>query len=159
MRGFPFALPIQVRFRDVDGMGHVNNAVYFTFIEAARTEYMYRINDTQTLQQVDWIVATASLNFRRAATYGDPLEVGVRPMHVGQTSFTLYYEVWDRAKGQLVADGQTVIVMFDYEARKPKPIHATLRARLERDLGPGQPAATVKRTASAKGRRRRSKTT
>ena len=158
MRGFPYSMPIHVRFRDVDGMGHVNNAVYFTFIEAARTEYMYRINDTQTLQQVDWIVATASLNFRRAATYGDPLEVGVRPTRVGQTSFTLYYEVWNRAKNELVADGETVIVMFDYQARKPKAVHATLRARLEKEVGLGSPAPAVKSSAGAKGRRRRSKT-
>lgn len=133
---FPFAMPVQVRFRDIDGMGHVNNAVYFTYIEAARTEYLMEVMGAKRLEEVDWIVASASLNFRRAVGYGDPLEVRVRPTKVGSTSFTLYYEIWDAKARALVADGETAIVMFDYAKRAKKPIDAALRARLERDAAP-----------------------
>ncbi len=124
---------MQVRWRDVDGMGHVNNAVYFTYIEAARTEYLYKLTRTERLEKVDWIVASASLNFRKAVAYGDPLDVKVRPTRVGATSFTLYYEIWGGAKREIVADGETVIVMFDYSKRVKKLISPTLRGRLERD--------------------------
>jgi acyl-CoA thioester hydrolase len=124
---------MQVRFSDVDGMGHVNNAVYFTYIEAARTEYLYKLTGTERVEKVDWIVASASLNFREAVAYGDPLDVKVKPTRIGATSFTLVYEIWNGAKKEIVADGETVIVMFDYSRREKKPISPTLRERLERD--------------------------
>jgi acyl-CoA thioester hydrolase len=130
---FPFAMPMAVRFRDLDGMGHVNNAVYFTYIEAARTEYLYRVTGVGRVEQVDWIVASASMNYRRAVSYGDPLDIRVRPTKVGTTSFVLYYEIWDAAKGECVADGETAIVMFDYAKRQKKPITPELRAKLEAD--------------------------
>ncbi len=134
MAKFPYAMPIAVRFRDIDGMGHVNNAVYFTYIEAARTEYLMQVMGAKTMGEVDWIVATASLNFRRAVAYGDPIEVRVRPAKVGTTSFTLYYEIWDTRDNAVVADGETVIVMFDYGSRAKKPIDAATRRKLEADL-------------------------
>lgn len=130
---FPFSMPVAVRFRDMDGMGHVNNAVYFTYIEAARTEYLMKVMGAKRLEDVDWIVASASLSFRRPVSYGDPIEVRVKPTKVGTTSFTLYYEVWDLREGAIVAEGETAIVMFDYGARKKKAIEPALRANLERD--------------------------
>ncbi len=132
MGSFPFAMQVPVRFRDLDGMGHVNNAVYFTYIEVARTEYLMQVMEARRLEDVDWIVASANLNFRKAAGYGDPLEVRVRPTKIGTTSFTLYYEVWDTREDALVAEGETVIVMFDYATRAKKPLSAKVRARLEK---------------------------
>jgi len=126
-------MPVQVRFRDIDGMGHVNNAVYFTYIEAARTEYLMRVMGAKAMDEVDWIVATASLAFKRPVAYGDPIEVRVRPSKVGSTSFTLSYEIRDTRDGGLVADGETVIVMYDYGKREKKPIPDPVRATLERD--------------------------
>lgn len=134
MPGFPFAMRVDVRFRDLDGMGHVNNAVYFTYIEAARTEYMMKVAGITRLEDVDWIVASANLNFRKAVGYGDPIEVRVRPTKVGTTSYTLYYEIWDTGKNELVAEGETVLVSFDYKAGTKKPIEPKIRTVLERDL-------------------------
>jgi len=140
MRGcmpkFPFAMRVEVRFRDLDGMGHVNNAVYFTYIEAARTEYMMKVAGITRLEDIDWIVASASLNFRKAVGYGDPIEVRVRPTRIGTTSYTLYYEIWDTGVDELVAEGETVIVSFDYKGAKKKPIDPKIRAALEHDATP-----------------------
>jgi acyl-CoA thioester hydrolase len=130
---FPFALRVAVRFRDLDGMGHVNNAVYFTYIEAARTEYMMKVAGITRLEDVDWIVASASLNFRKAVGYGDPIEVRVRPTKIGTTSYTLYYEIWDAGKNELVAEGETVLVSYDYKSQMKKPIEPAIRKALERD--------------------------
>ena len=136
MRGvakFPFSWPIAVRFHDIDGMGHVNNAVYFTYIEAARTEYLMKVMGAKRMDEVDWIVATASLAFKRPVAYGDPIEVRVRPSKVGTTSFTLWYEVRDTRDEGLVAEGETVIVMYDYAKHEKKPIPPAIRKTLERD--------------------------
>ncbi len=128
-------MPIAVRFRDIDGMGHVNNAVYFTYIEAARTEYLMRVMTAKRMDEVDWIVATAALSFKRPVAYGDPIEVRVKPTKVGTTSFTLFYEIRDTRDGGLVAEGETVIVMFDYAKLEKKPIPASVRKKLEADAG------------------------
>lgn len=130
---FPFAMPIAVRFRDLDSMGHVNNAVYFTYVEAARTEYLMKVAGIAKMEDIDWIVASASLNFRKAASYGDSLEVRVRPSKIGRTSYTLDYEIWDAKTRELVADGETVIVSFDYKRGEKKPIETATREKLERD--------------------------
>lgn len=132
---FPFVMPIAVRFRDIDGMGHVNNAVYFTYVEAARTEYLMQVMGAKRMDEVDWIVATAALAFKRPVAYGDPIEVRVRPSKVGTTSFTLWYEIRDTRDEGLVAEGETVIVMYDYAKHEKKPIPAPVRATLERDKG------------------------
>lgn len=126
-------MPIAVRFRDIDGMGHVNNAVYFTYVEAARTEYLMQVMGAKRMDEVDWIVATASLEFKRPVAYGDPIEVRVRPTKVGTTSFTLFYEIRDTRDEGLVAKGETVIVMYDYTTRAKKPIAPETRKLLERD--------------------------
>jgi acyl-CoA thioester hydrolase len=133
MAKFPFSMPIAVRFRDIDGMGHVNNAVYFTYIEHARTDYLMRVMRVKRIDEVDWIVATASLAFKRPVAYGDPIEVRVRPTKIGTTSFTLFYEIRDTRDDGLVAEGETVIVMFDYGKHEKKPIPAVVRKRLEAD--------------------------
>lgn len=126
-------MPIAVRFRDIDGMGHVNNAVYFTYIEHARTDYLMDVMGVKRMDEVDWIVATASLAFKRPVAYGDPIEVRVRPSKIGTTSFTLAYEIRDKRGDELVAEGETVIVMFDYAKHEKKPIPPAVRARLEKD--------------------------
>jgi acyl-CoA thioester hydrolase len=130
---FPFSMPIAVRFHDIDGMGHVNNAVYFTYIEHARTDYLMKVMGTKRMDEVDWIVATASLAFKKPVAYGDPVHVRVRPSKVGNTSFTLWYEVFDARDDSIVAEGETVIVMYDYTKRAKKPIPAPVREALERD--------------------------
>src|SRR6267142_4336182 len=103
-QGRPSSLARDARLRDLDGMGHVNNAVYFTYIEAARTEYMMRVAGITRLADIDWIVASANLNFRKAVGYGDAIEVRVRPTKIGTTSYTLCYEIWDTSVGELVAE-------------------------------------------------------
>jgi acyl-CoA thioester hydrolase len=129
----PFAMPVAVRFRDIDGMGHVNNAVYFTYVEHARTDYLMGVMGARRMDEVDWIVATASLAFKRPVAYGDPIEVRVRPSKVGRTSFTLAYEIVDTRDQGLVAEGETVIVMYDYGRRAKKEIPPAVRKRLEAD--------------------------
>ena len=99
-----------VRFRDVDAMGHVNNAVFLTYIEEARIAYLLRFGAEVT----QMILARAEIDFRAPLRDGDELEIGVRPAGVGTKSFELEYEV--RAADALAAEAKTVIVSFDYES-------------------------------------------
>ena len=110
MEGYDFVHQETVRFRDVDAMGHVNNAVFLTYIEEARIAYLLRFGAEVT----QMILARAEIDFRAPLRDGDELEIGVRPAGVGTKSFELEYEV--RSADAVAAEAKTVIVSFDYES-------------------------------------------
>ena len=136
-----FTHQLEVRFRDCDSMGHVNNAVYLTYLEEARFHHWRASGlrelasgpprDAAGLPQVPGvIVARVEIDYRRAAKYGELLRIQLGIAAIGRTSFTYEYEILDEA-GALVAAAKTVIVCFDYEAGKPVPISDELRRQLE----------------------------
>ena len=109
MDGFPFVQRETVRFRDVDAMGHVNNAVFLTYLEEARIEYLQRFGAGVE----DMILARVEIDFRAPLRSGDAIEIGIRPAGVGTKSFELEYEV--RSGDTVAAKAKTVIVSYDYE--------------------------------------------
>jgi acyl-CoA thioester hydrolase len=110
--GYPFVYRDTVRFRDLDGMGHVNNAVFFTYMESARIAYLSSLGAGDNPQQ-SLILARAETDFRAPIPFGAEIEVGVRTARMGTKSFELEYEV--RADGRLAAEGKSVLVGYDYE--------------------------------------------
>jgi|SRR5687767_11022741 len=129
-----FSHTLDVRFRDCDAMGHVNNAVYLTYLEQARFAYWRSLwgSDLEALPHgtPGVILARAEIDYRRPAKYGDSLEIRISLEKVGRSSITSSYEVLD-ANGQLVANARTVLVTYDYKAGRPVPITDEIRARLE----------------------------
>jgi acyl-CoA thioester hydrolase len=77
VEGFPVVVPIQVRFRDLDALGHVNNAVYLTYLEVARAAYFSRL-EPDWVGKGHFILARAEVDFLRPILLEDPVEVGVR---------------------------------------------------------------------------------
>jgi acyl-CoA thioester hydrolase len=109
--GFPFVFRDEVRFRDLDGMGHVNNAVFLTYVESARLAFFRSHVGGQNPQQ-DLILARVEVDFRSPIELGERVEIGVRPSRLGTKSFELEYEV--RANGRLAAEARSVLVGYDY---------------------------------------------
>jgi acyl-CoA thioester hydrolase len=124
VEGFDFVHREQVRFRDVDEMGHVNNAVFLTYIEEARIAYLLRFDARVT----DMILARAEIDFRAPLRSGDELEIGVRPATVGTKSFQLEYQV--RSGDTLAAEAKTVIVSYDYETGRSVELPETWKEAL-----------------------------
>ena len=112
MDGSPFVYRDTVRFRDLDGMGHVNNAVFLTYMESARIAYLSALGAGDNPLR-NLILARAEVDFRSPITFGEDVEVGVRAAKIGNKSFELEYEV--RADGRLAAEGKSVLVGYDYE--------------------------------------------
>lgn len=132
---WPVEVEIKVPWRDVDAAGHVNNAVYFSYMETARAEAFLRARGAgRRWQDVDMILARAEADFRSAATFGDTLVVRTWPTRVGASSFALAYEMRDKATGRLVLEGASVQVMFDYAKQEKKPVPPELRRALEAGL-------------------------
>ena len=129
-----FDLEIKPRFRDIDALGHVNNAVYFTYMEQARTEYYLKIANAKRLGEIEFILASAKCDFRSPVAFGETVVLRVWPTRLGDASFTLRYELRVKEDGRLAAEGESVQVAYDYEARRSKPIPEYFRKALEAEM-------------------------
>ncbi|MFL5928193.1 MAG: acyl-CoA thioesterase [Gaiellaceae bacterium] len=117
---FPWIERERVRFRDCDPMGHVNNAVYSTYLEQARIGILGDLEP--------FILARVEIDFRAELHAGEQIEVRSRCSHVGTKSFELEHELW--AGDRLVADAKSVLVGYDYEAGASVPLTENQRRRL-----------------------------
>jgi acyl-CoA thioester hydrolase len=125
--GFDFVHRESVRFRDLDGMAHVNNAVFMTYMESARLAYFKALGlGSNPLEGM--ILARAEVDFRSPIELGEQVEVGVRTGRVGTKSFELEQEV--RADGRLAAEGKFVVVAYDYEANRSQELPSEWRDTL-----------------------------
>jgi acyl-CoA thioester hydrolase len=129
MEAFRFVHPQQVEFRDLDGLGHVNNAVYLSYVESARLAYMQEVLGPLELEELG-IVAEARISFRSPAFLAETLAVGMRVADIGAKSFRFEFEI-QGADGRLVADGSTVHVAFDYRTRTSVPVPEEWRRRID----------------------------
>jgi acyl-CoA thioester hydrolase len=130
MDGYRYVFAQEVAFRDLDAFGHVNNGVYLTYIENARIGYARDVIGIESLDGLLMIVASVKIDFRSRANLGDTLEIGARTTRVGTKSFDLEHEI--RAQdGRLVAEAQTTLVAFDYDADQTMPIPPEWRERIE----------------------------
>jgi acyl-CoA thioester hydrolase len=129
-----FTTDIQVRFRDIDGMGHVNNAVYLSYAELARTQFYMKFAGKRSLDEIDFILAHVDIDYESQAIWGDQIQVAVWPSKIGTSSFTLSYEITEKRSGRVLARARSVLVSYDYEKKKSKPIPSDFRALLEENL-------------------------
>ena len=112
-------------------MGHVNHAVYFTYFEQGRLTFWRELTGTSS-PHTRVIIARAECDYRSPAHFGDELEVRVSVGDIGQSSFTLIYEIADAGSDRLVARGKTVMVSYDYEKSASVPLPSATRDLLER---------------------------
>lgn len=130
MDGFRFVHLQEVAFRDLDVFGHVNNAVYLTYLENARIAYLRDVLGIESLEDLLVIVANVNIDFRSRASLGETLEVGARVSRIGTKSFDLEHEI--RAPdGRLVAAAATTLVTFDYRGDTTMPVPVLWRRRIE----------------------------
>jgi acyl-CoA thioester hydrolase len=133
-----FTHRLDVRFRDCDPMGHVNNAVYLTYLEQTRFAHwrsLWGFGPQLPPGRPGVILAHVECDYKRPATYGETLEVRLTIGQLGRSSFRYEYEIVDEA-GRTVLTAKTVQVMYDYTAGKPVPIPDDIRILLSPEPGP-----------------------
>jgi acyl-CoA thioester hydrolase len=126
--GYAFVHREVVRFNDLDGMDHVNNAVYATYMESARLAYLESIGAGRNPQK-SLILARLEIDFRSPISFGKEIEIGVRLSRIGRKSFDLEHEI--RADGRLTAEGKSVLVAYDYSTSSSRELPAEWRELLE----------------------------
>lgn len=117
----PFETTVDVRYSDIDAMGHVNNAVYATYFEQGRMDYFEELLEAD-LSQEGAVLAALSVDYLRPIELDHgPVTVSIDVPRVGTTSLPMEYELY-RADGELAATGETVQVAFDRDAGEPYPL-------------------------------------
>ncbi|MGH8708915.1 MAG: acyl-CoA thioesterase [Burkholderiales bacterium] len=124
---------IPIRWGDMDAMGHVNNTVYFRYMEQARISWFDRlVPEEDAWHATGIVIANVSCNYRRAMTYPGTVEVKLYIGAPGGASVSTTYELRVDADPEPYADGVAVVVFVDMKTQKSKRIPAAIRARLER---------------------------
>lgn len=119
MAEFNYETEVSVRFQDLDIAGHVNNAVYVTYLEEARVDYLADVLDVGG-DELSAVVARLEIDYRRPIRDLDDVTVAVRTLEPGTSSVPMEYEI--RAGNAVVASAETVMVTVDDGTGETRPV-------------------------------------
>lgn len=132
LAGFPVVVEHDIAWGDMDAYQHVNNVVYFRYFENARIPWLDKVGwDTIEVDGIGPILHSTSARYRRALTYPDRILIGVRAIEVQLDRATVEYRIVSTKLNALAADGQAVIVSYDYSASEKCPIPESVRKAME----------------------------
>ncbi|MGD8441285.1 MAG: thioesterase family protein [Holophagae bacterium] len=134
---FPVSCEVDVRFVDIDAMGHVNNANYATYFEEARVAYFRtalpgEVANRQLDRAFPFVLLDLYCRYLSPVRAGEVLEVGIRLSRLGGKSFDFEYLITARADGRAVATGRTTQVYYNYAEQHTEPVPEDLRAAFAR---------------------------
>lgn len=122
-----FTTEVPVRFRDLDPMDHVNHAVYASYIEAARIDYIEEVIGVRQ-QEAAFVIANLEISYERPIELGDEPVVTLWVTDLGTSSCTIEYEI--RVGDELAATAETVMVHTDSETGRPESLPDEFRDRI-----------------------------
>lgn len=123
--GFHVVVPVPVAWGDMDAFGHVNNTVYLRWFETARIAYFERVGFGGG--PIGPILARTSCRFRLPLAYPDTVLTAARVSELQDDRFLMVYRVVRQDGRALAADGDGLIVAYDYEAKTKSQLPATVR--------------------------------
>lgn len=131
---FEFNTPIEVRFADLDAYGHVNNAIFFTYLENARVKLFKQRFGPFLESEMLFIVVRSECDYLVPIELDDPLQISVAVEQITFTSFTFAYHLHN-GDGKTYAKAKTVIVSYDPKIKKPAAIPVKLKKVLSGKIG------------------------
>jgi len=132
MTDFHYKTPIAVRFADIDAFGHVNNAIYLTYFEIARSSYWSEVVHWNW-EKMGIIIGRAEIDYLKPISQGDLVFAYVRTSRIGNSSFDLEYILVRSDNGieEICTKGSTVCISFDYTLNASSPIPEEHRIKMQ----------------------------
>jgi acyl-CoA thioester hydrolase len=122
---------IQVRFRDTDSFPHVNNAVFFTYVELARIRYLVDLlRPERGFEAMPLILARVECDFRSPILFGQEVTVDTRVDRIGRSSIAMSHRMTASPDDRVVGEVASVLVTYDYDAARPIPVPDAWRQRI-----------------------------
>jgi len=130
---FPVKLEIPVSWGEMDAFGHVNNTIYFKYFENIRIEYFQKIGYLELMKKSGFgpILASTSCKFRAPLQYPDFVIVGTKVTKIDKDRFWMIYQVFSKKLENLAAEGEGVIVSYDYNKKEKVNIPELIIERIK----------------------------
>ena len=133
---FRHHMPLQMRFNDIDMLGHLNNSVYFTFMDLAKTRYFQAVlGDKLKWGEIGVVVVNVNCDFCVPTFFDDEIEVETAVIAIGEKSLTLEQRVYSPADGRVRCRCRTIMSGFNAKTLKSVPISDEWREALEQYEG------------------------
>jgi acyl-CoA thioester hydrolase len=141
---FPVVIEVPLAWGDMDAFQHVNNTMYFRYFESARIAYFERLQFMEVMQEtgIGPILASTQCRFKIPLTYPDTIHVGVKVADIGDDRFLMRYIIVSQRFQKIAAEGDGLIVSFNYRENQKAPLSDAIRQRiaaLEAGTGPAAP--------------------
>lgn len=126
-----FSTNIEVRFRDLDAIGHVNNAVFFTYFEEGRKHFSKKVFEVSDVSDFNFIMAHIQCDFIKPIQFNDRVILQMWVKDIGTKSFSFEYRLVDFSDEAMVyATGKSIQVCYDYQRDRSIEVPAKMRERL-----------------------------
>ena len=133
MSEFHCVLPVQLRFSDIDTVGHVNNSVYFSLFDVAKSDYFDKVRgEKQDWRNVTIVIANVNCDFLAQTLYEEPVVVKTRCAKIGNKSLVLEQVLVNEATGEVKCRCHTTMVYIEPKTLTPEPLPDYWREALER---------------------------
>ena len=123
---YPHHYELKTRWKDIDSFGHVNNAVFLTYIEDARITFFYRWNIIEMKKSL--IVASIKIDYLQQIDHPSDLIVGQKISRIGNSSFDIQSTIFIKDDPKPAANAVVTCVCFDYEQNKSVPVYDEIKA-------------------------------
>jgi acyl-CoA thioester hydrolase len=131
MDGFKIVSEVPVRFSDTDAMGHVNNAMYLSYMECARVAYLREVLGVVKIEDFGVILARVEIDYKSPAFHHETVRVGCRVSELGGSRVSMDYRIEEKSAGRLVALAKSVLVTYDYKAARVVRVPEDWREKME----------------------------
>jgi acyl-CoA thioester hydrolase len=133
LAGYPVVVEIPVAWGEMDSFQHVNNVVYFRYFESARIAYSEKIGLQEYKKKtgIGPILGSTSCKYKLPLTYPDTVSVGAKVTEMEEDRFAMNYVVVSHRHQKIAAEGDGVIVMYDYREGKKTAMPREIRQRIE----------------------------
>lgn len=130
---FRHAIPLQLRFNDIDILGHVNNNSQLALFDVGKTEFYNTMRGALAdWSKVEAVIVNINCTFMRQIHFSDPIEVRTRVKKIGEKSFVLQQILRNIATGDICSFSESVMVSVDLETRESKPIPDNILEELKK---------------------------
>jgi acyl-CoA thioesterase FadM/nitroreductase len=130
-----FETDIPLRIGDIDGLGHVNNAMTLTLLEQGRMKFIYELLGGRKVEDLPFTLAEANVRYRIPILLQDPVRLRMHVTDISRSSFRFRCELFDPRDGRVFIEAETVQVMYDYAAGRPRPIDAQFLEKIREYVG------------------------
>jgi YbgC/YbaW family acyl-CoA thioester hydrolase len=117
-----FETGIPIRFSDIDAMGHVNNALTLTLLEQGRMAFYAEVVGVRRVEEIDFVIAESTCRYKAPIRLHDPVRLRLHIADVSRSAFRFRYLLFDPDDGRVFTEAETVQVVYDYAAGRPKPV-------------------------------------